>query len=265
MRKAFTLIELLVVISIIALLIAILLPVLSSARASAVQAQCASNMHTIAVAYGSYHADHKGELFREPFNKDDPNQHQAHFQWGGRTMSWEYGDFPAPYSITNPWDRPLNQYMDSDENNTTPAYICPADPPGDTKQWAPFTSEPESFAYYTTQGTSYQYNAQLVGSINAAVTGTPSPRYRYIDQVRRTTEAILVYEWPAYDVPQSHSRPAWWTDFPRWSFHDFGGRGAKPFETDRPGNMTTFIDGHAEYLTYERGQWETDAYTFTDK
>lgn len=66
MRKAFTLIELLVVISIIALLIAILLPVLGSARASAIRAQCLTQTRSLGQATYTYMVDNKGQIPQRP-------------------------------------------------------------------------------------------------------------------------------------------------------------------------------------------------------
>lgn len=79
-RRAFTLIELLVVISVIALLIGILLPALSSARATASNVQCSSQVHGIMQALYTYAADNNQstpvggqDAFTWPLQAAEPN------------------------------------------------------------------------------------------------------------------------------------------------------------------------------------------------
>ena len=67
-RRAFTLVELLVVIAVIIVLAAILIPVINSARDSAIIAKDASNMRQIYSAMGLYANEHGGKL---PFGEHE--------------------------------------------------------------------------------------------------------------------------------------------------------------------------------------------------
>lgn len=60
MRRAFSLIELLVVIAVIAILIAVLLPTLATARESARQGVCLSNLRQVHTAFDTYADMYKG-------------------------------------------------------------------------------------------------------------------------------------------------------------------------------------------------------------
>ena len=233
------------------------------------QTQCSTNLASIGRAFYIYSTENNGELLFDPFVARSANQHNIYHLWGGRSMAWEYPRYiPAPYSLANPYDRLLNQYLASDSgaSSVPPAYVCPSDPPGDTKRWAPLDNESGNHAYYSTTGTSYQYNAQLVGTTLALGTDS-TPGYNYVEQIKETSRVVLFNEWPAYDAPQSFVRPGGWTDLPRWSFHDKNGAGIDP-RNEQPGlvgNMTNFADGHVEYLQYVVGQWETDEYSHTDQ
>ena len=81
----------------------------------------------------------------------------------------------------------------------------------------------------------------------------------------RALNVYLPDDNPAYDVRISFPRPAWWTDLPRWSFHDNAGRGLEPDENDLDthdeyGNNTAFVDGHVEYAGYSPSQDRGNGY-----
>ena len=100
--RAFTLIELLVVIAIIGILVSLLVPALSSAKAKARQAKCASNLHQIGLGLIMYADDLDGWL-PETTHGNPTNR------------SWIYT--LAPYV-----------------GNVDAIRICPADPKGLARQ-----------------------------------------------------------------------------------------------------------------------------------
>jgi prepilin-type N-terminal cleavage/methylation domain-containing protein len=101
---AFTLIELLVVIAIIAILAAMLLPVLSRAKARALQAKCISNQRQIGIAFALYAAD----------ARDSFPTHPDWCSTGGNDGTY--------YLFTAATNRPLNPYALNRE-----IFSCPAD------------------------------------------------------------------------------------------------------------------------------------------
>jgi prepilin-type N-terminal cleavage/methylation domain-containing protein/prepilin-type processing-associated H-X9-DG protein len=93
-KRAFTLIELLVVIAIIAILAALLLPVLSSAKLRAQQAQCLSNLKQLIIANVIFADDHNG-VWMLPSRGGDADYPDS--QWLGALMP----DIYRSTSLTN--------------------------------------------------------------------------------------------------------------------------------------------------------------------
>ena len=86
-KRAFTLVELLVVIGIIAILIAILMPALSRVRDQARGVQCSSNLRTLMTAALMFAQDHKGHLFGNWSDANNPDEDKRDFL-AGNTMDW---------------------------------------------------------------------------------------------------------------------------------------------------------------------------------
>jgi len=112
---AFTLIELLVVIAIVAILAAILFPVFASAKASAKQSVCGSNLNQIGLALNMYSADMDDGFppFYDIPNFTDSNNGQH--SWAGLvepySKSYDIWKCPAGLEDYNPRQKNFGNYF----------------------------------------------------------------------------------------------------------------------------------------------------------
>lgn len=138
-NKGFTLIELLVVIAIIAILAAILFPVFASARQSARQTACLSNLRQIGSAIHMYIQEYDGVLPWTCGSSRNPGEQLGSGMmmggWHGRNDGVELTDLMAPYT----------------KNNSI--WFCPSISRSNRAHLAP-----DATWTYEKIGTTYQYN-----------------------------------------------------------------------------------------------------------
>jgi prepilin-type N-terminal cleavage/methylation domain-containing protein len=120
--RAFTLVELLVVIGIIALLISLLLPALNSARATANNLVCVSNLRQIARAIYFYAQDNRGHYPIASSNTAGITGADYRATWSNYFIAPYMGNKPG-HGSTTVWQME-GGYYDS------PVYRCPSDDRG---------------------------------------------------------------------------------------------------------------------------------------
>lgn len=190
-RRGFTLLELLVVVALIAMLVGMLLPSLRRARALAVRATCASNLHGINLAVGQYLAGNGG-LY--PAIAKDPWPGTNVWLWMGRgwrnIMAREMG-------MTVQIDRPSLLY-------------CKADPNANKYE---YTSYSYSMCFYHSpaQIDSLNSPAQCYGA-NAL-----DSIVQKADSLRRAEAKVLIGEWQSNHEAIANDS-GWWCKAGRRQF-----------------------------------------------
>jgi len=163
-RRAFTLVELLVVIAIIAILAALLIPVLSRAKARALQAECLSNFKQSGVALQSFLNDHDDQLPPGGTNSLYLTQRPIYGGTTTRLLAYylaPYFSLPAPESLgTN--------------TGLAKAMLCPAyaqtSPHNTTARYEP---EPDDYRHAYSFAVSRQVGAYYEGTSLSPIKAYP--------------------------------------------------------------------------------------------
>jgi prepilin-type N-terminal cleavage/methylation domain-containing protein/prepilin-type processing-associated H-X9-DG protein len=155
-RKAFTLVELLVVIGIIAVLIALLMPALNSARRSANEVKCMSNLSQITLALLQYVNDNQGWMVECEWARYAPGYSSKQYAPPGVSLnSSGYNNtdvYPSDSQLLGQYTDP--QYGQAYNGNMYWSYIT-------SKDLSSLWACPEAYSYNSSLGSQYNANYGL--------------------------------------------------------------------------------------------------------
>jgi prepilin-type N-terminal cleavage/methylation domain-containing protein len=145
LRRAFTLVELLVVIAIIAVLVGLLVPAVQKVRESAARAQCANNLHQLAVAVHTFHGV-RGTM--PPYFGTYPQGAQNSIYGGWFAHLLPYVEQEAAWRIM------MDDIIASGYNTPQSTQTSAGTPPSGqvSTNWVPATSTNYNGYVYTTGG-----------------------------------------------------------------------------------------------------------------
>lgn len=231
--QAFSLIELLVVISIITLLIAILLPAISSARTAARHAACLSNLRQIVIAFKTYETSNQGRgwVWTNGGYWEDTN--------GSPWDKWNYYAYwGMGYQDALGLDRSIWSCPEFDPNKPNIVEVWPSGPT-------------ERFRYSTYGFNGYDDNGNTPGLFNmqSSVVGPDGVRRwvaRSSSLIKNPSEFILAQDSYEHMLDGNGDMLNNYYQYPPQTlaayFRHAVGSGT---------SNAAFVDGHADYLTYE--------------
>jgi prepilin-type N-terminal cleavage/methylation domain-containing protein/prepilin-type processing-associated H-X9-DG protein len=223
--RGFTLIELLVVISIIALLIGILLPVLGTARATARNSVCMSNMKQWGIAVAAYVVETDGRLPDEGFGRDADGEDDGSYWYNALPPTID----ARPYSELFDGTTEADDAKIKDEN----IWFCPERIDNEGRG-STFDNEAFHYQWNDILDSAFYYR-RADNTFHSSLSADPDNLlFLSIDAVTQTSSAPFLIE-------------AFRTDFQRGTYYglDFDRHFKDGNSVENSGNVNTaFLDGH---------------------